>query len=97
MLYKLTKERSWRPDAQKNFYRQGSSSNDGMSSTGTGTWADGVAKKVAEHVESEMDGTEEHREKEKVLNGNVLMVDQLWLWVINSREYKSGTKYENVY
>lgn len=72
MLYKLTKERGW-PASQYDSFAQSSSAK----SASTGRSA-----RVREMVK-EMDLDEE---PDRVLNGNVLMVDQLWLWAINSGE-----------
>ncbi|KAK2616940.1 hypothetical protein QQS21_000029 [Conoideocrella luteorostrata] len=80
MLYKLTKERTPPPDQKGAFlYKQGSSniaiseSGSSQRSSGGSSWRERILGRNGD------DG-----EEEKVLNGNVLMVDQLWLWVIQS-------------
>ena len=80
MLYKLTKERSCRyGEHHRDLYAH--SLNSRAASYGShGSWKDKLAdlEKIQEHDESEDD--------DGVRNGNVLMVDQLWLWVIHSRK-----------
>ncbi|KAH6893004.1 hypothetical protein B0T10DRAFT_481246 [Thelonectria olida] len=71
MLYKLTKERSPVPGENATWDRQRS-----MSSSGTGSSSE--KSKSTKSDDSEDDA------EENVLNGNVLMVDQLWLWAIDS-------------
>lgn len=77
MLYKLTKERVYFPGQQRDLNTQGSSSRPG--SDGGGSWRERVGGQVGSDTEGD-------ELKEDVLNGNVLMVDQLWLWVLNSGE-----------
>ncbi|RFU78220.1 ankyrin repeat [Trichoderma arundinaceum] len=90
MLYKLTKERYYDVAEYRGLYSQtssglasgesssksgnGSGSGSG-SGSGTGSWREKLNKQNG-------DG-EEEAEKD-VLNGNVLMVDQLWLWTIST-------------
>lgn len=81
MLYKLTKERPCNTGGQANFYGQGSSSRSAPDSRG-GSKPASVAS-----------GKEQDNEPDKdmdILNGNVLMVDQLWMWVLGSRELPSS-------
>lgn len=80
MLYKLTKERGQLPGEQTWLDRQGSSS-----SAETG----GSSSKKSKTGNVDGDQDSEDEEKDDVLNGNVLMVDQLWLWAIDSRELQS--------
>lgn len=79
MLYKLTKERVCFPDQQRDLGTQGSSS---RSTDGAGSWRERIAGVVGGDLD------DEDIEKD-VLNGNVLMVDQLWLWVLNSGKLTS--------
>ncbi|QPC72086.1 hypothetical protein HYE68_002838 [Fusarium pseudograminearum] len=73
MLYKLTKERSFAPGLGPGFHGQMSNSSDGSSGSGS-----------RRSKTSSQDGDNEDIPEESILNGNVLMVDQLWLWVIDS-------------
>lgn len=75
MLYKLTKERGQLPGEQTWLDRQGSSSS---AETGESS----SKKSKTGNVDGDQDSEDE--EKDDVLNGNVLMVDQLWMWVIDS-------------
>lgn len=77
MLYKLTKERGQLPGEQTWLDRQGSSSS---AETGESS----SKKSKTGNVDGDQDSEDE--EKDDVLNGNVLMVDQLWMWVIDSRK-----------
>lgn len=79
MLYKLTKERTCVPNPQIGMYGQGSSSSSGTGESG------GTGSRRSKHESDKSDNSEDE-EQEEVLNGNVLMVDQLWLWAIDSRE-----------
>ncbi|KAH7318142.1 hypothetical protein B0I35DRAFT_235851 [Stachybotrys elegans] len=85
MLYKLTKQRSCRASHHGGLFSEGSTgraaSDGGGSGTGSGTgsWRD----RFMGHDSSEAHA-EEEEEEDRLLDGNVLMVDQLWLWVINS-------------
>ncbi|KAH7165649.1 hypothetical protein EDB81DRAFT_779970 [Dactylonectria macrodidyma] len=76
MLYKLTKERGRMMGEQAWLDRHGSSS-----SAETG----GSASKRSKTSQTDGDQSPEEGDAEDdVLNGNVLMVDQLWLWAIDS-------------
>ncbi|CAM1507855.1 Fc.00g047030.m01.CDS01 [Cosmosporella sp. VM-42] len=72
MLYKLTKERPSLPGEKTGLRREWSSSGAGM---------DGSSRS---HRSQGSQSSDEEEEEEGVLNGNVLMVDQLWLWAIDS-------------
>ncbi|KAF9771549.1 hypothetical protein IL306_010812 [Fusarium sp. DS 682] len=74
MLYKLTKERTCAPGLGPGLHEQISNSSSGSSGSGS-----------RRSKTSSQDGNEEDSE-DAILNGNVLMVDQLWLWVIDSRK-----------
>ena len=86
MLYKLTKERACERDSQSNLflYSQGSgteemsqeSTGPSQHSSGGSTWRERLMGKDINDAEDQ-----------NVANGNVLMVDQLWLWVIQSRTF----------
>ncbi|PNY28985.1 Uncharacterized protein TCAP_01099 [Tolypocladium capitatum] len=85
MLYKLTKERGcFLSEQGRDMYSQGSSTNTGsqkdgrVSSSASLSWRQRLMGRIGG------DDSEDTPEEETVLNGNVLMVDQLWLWVINS-------------
>lgn len=75
MLYKLTKERALVPGLEPALYGQ-------MSDSSAGT--EGSESRRSK-TGSQYGGHEDEREDD-VLNGNVLMVDQLWLWAIDTRE-----------
>ncbi|KAI5461706.1 hypothetical protein BGZ63DRAFT_487646 [Mariannaea sp. PMI_226] len=75
MLYKLTKERSPMPGEHVSWGRLGS-----MSSSSTG--ASSSAK--SEISKEDDDQCTEEEPEDDVRNGNVLMVDQLWLWAIDA-------------
>lgn len=82
MLYKLTKERFAVADEKGVFTFRQDSSNGATSGSGrsepsssTNSWRERVFAG---------DGND-NGDVNGVLNGNVLMVDQLWLWVIQSR------------
>jgi hypothetical protein len=78
MLYKLTKDRMYLPGQQRDLYSQWSSNRTSSDRSGGSSWRAQLPRPA----------TDEDAEKppeEKVLNGNVLMVDQLWLWVIDQR------------
>ena len=81
MLYKLTKERGFLHGQSDGLKSQWSSSRDGSSRNGSsgnnGKWKDRLT-----WLQQNEDGNE--MSEEDVLNGNVLMVDQLWLWTINT-------------
>lgn len=70
MLYKLTKERTCLPGLGPGLQGQVSDSSAGS----------GSRKSKA----SSQDGENEEDPEDVILNGNVLMVDQLWLWAIDS-------------
>ncbi|KND92008.1 hypothetical protein TOPH_03316 [Tolypocladium ophioglossoides CBS 100239] len=89
MLYKLTKERGCcMVEQERDMYGHGSS-------TGAGSQKDGRVSSSASLGWRERlmgrgggdDPDDDMPEEEMVLNGNVLMVDQLWIWVINSRGF----------
>ncbi|KAK5993889.1 Protein SERAC1-like protein [Cladobotryum mycophilum] len=83
MLYKLTKERDCGVDEHRGLHSHDSSSKSGsdgsttenQSGSGTGSWRERLNRR---------DENEEDAPQAEVLNGNVLMVDQLWLWAISS-------------
>lgn len=77
MLYKLTKERPCAPETKTDFYGQGSSSRFASDSDRSSKAASTKTPK------SEIEAKAEDKE---ILNGNVLMVDQLWFWVLSSRK-----------
>lgn len=83
MLYKLTKERSCDHEEHRGMYAHSSNSRAGSYGSG-GSWREKERMAGLDRLAEEEGGEEE--DDEGVLNGNVLMVDQLWLWVINSRE-----------
>jgi hypothetical protein len=74
MLYKLTKERKFAPGLGPGLHGQMSNSSSGSSGSGS-----------RRSKTSSQDGDNEEDSEEAILNGNVLMVDQLWLWAIDSR------------
>lgn len=76
MLYKLTKDRGCKFGDGHDIYAHSSNSRDGSYGSG-GSWKERMAREA---------DLEEIIEDDGVLNGNVLMVDQMWLWVIQSRE-----------
>jgi hypothetical protein len=79
MLYKLTKERGCRyGEHQSAMYPQSLDSRT-VSYGSHGSWRDALNGLEAVHDD------EEEEEDDGVRNGNVLMVDQMWLWVIHSR------------
>ncbi|KAM0549811.1 hypothetical protein ACHAPJ_009250 [Fusarium lateritium] len=73
MLYKLTKERSLLPGLGPGLHGQMSNSSSGSSGSGS-----------RRSKTSSQDGDNEDDPEDAILNGNVLMVDQLWLWAIDS-------------
>lgn len=86
MLYKLTKERPCGPDqdGRTGVYAQWSTTGSGGSSekdAGQSSAASGWRERLTGRGQADNDA-----EEDSLLNGNVLMVDQLWLWVIHSRE-----------
>lgn len=78
MLYKLTKERRCTPEQAAELRTQQSSGGQGSTKANSTSWR--------ERWNWREWFQEEPAVEEDVLNGNVLMVDQLWIWVINSRE-----------
>lgn len=81
MLYKLTKERGFLHGFSDGLKSQWSSSRDGSSRNGS-TGNNGKWKDRLTWLQQNVEGNE--MSEEDVLNGNVLMVDQLWLWTINT-------------
>ncbi|KAL3959232.1 hypothetical protein ACCO45_007394 [Purpureocillium lilacinum] len=84
MLYKLTKERPCGPDqdGRTGVYAQWSTTGSGGSSekdAGQSSAASGWRERLTGRGQADNDA-----EEDSLLNGNVLMVDQLWLWVIHS-------------
>ncbi|KFA47890.1 hypothetical protein S40293_05188 [Stachybotrys chartarum IBT 40293] len=85
MLYKLTKQRNARFGQHRGLFSEGSSSraaSDGGGSgtgSGTGSWRDRIMR--PDHADAAAD---DEVEEDRVLDGNVLVVDQLWLWTINT-------------
>ncbi|KAG9498503.1 hypothetical protein J7337_009310 [Fusarium musae] len=73
MLYKLTKERTFAPGLGPGLHGQMSNSSSGSSGSGS-----------RRSKTSSQDGEDEDGCEDSILNGNVLMVDQLWLWAIDS-------------
>lgn len=82
MLYKLTKERTPGPDPKGLLLSKQGSSNVAFSESGGSERSSGSSWRERILGRDGSDG-----EEDRVLNGNVLMVDQLWLWVIQSRKY----------
>lgn len=82
MLYKLTKERFGLHGHHQQLHSQGSSTRDGSNRSGN-EGGNGGWKERLTRFRGQSDG---QTGEEDVLNGNVLMVDQLWLWIINTRE-----------
>lgn len=79
MLYKLTKERTPAPDAKGFALNKQGSSNAAISESGRSERSSGSSWR------ERLLRRDVNDEEDRVLNGNVLMVDQLWLWVIQSR------------
>lgn len=80
MLYKLTKERGCRYGEHHNdMYAHSLNSRSGSYGSHN-SWKDGLSG-----LENVNDG-EEPDDDDGLRNGNVLMVDQMWLWVIHSRK-----------
>lgn len=95
MLYKLTKERYRDPSEYQGLFNQstsdvgsGGSSNKSGSGSGSGSGARSGASHASwrEKLTKEAEENGEEETEKDVLNGNVLMVDQLWLWTISTRE-----------
>lgn len=81
MLYKLTKERTPAIDPKGFVLSKQGSSNVAASESG------GSERSSGSSWRERLLGRDPGDEEDRVLNGNVLMVDQLWLWVIQSREF----------
>lgn len=95
MLYKLTKERYYDVAEYRGLYSETSGSNVGSgessnkSGSGSGGSGSGSGSQTASWREKLNKQAEENGEEETekdVLNGNVLMIDQLWVWTISTRE-----------
>ncbi|KAH8126547.1 hypothetical protein LI328DRAFT_145787 [Trichoderma asperelloides] len=95
MLYKLTKERYYDVAEYRGLYNQtsgsgsasGESSNKSGNGSGTGSGNVGGSRTGSwrEKLNKQNGGENGDEEAEKdVLNGNVLMVDQLWIWTIST-------------
>jgi hypothetical protein len=85
MLYKLTKERdNCGHEGGHGIYAH--SENSRMGSYGSGSNGGSAWRERRERMAGleRLDGEESKEEGDGVLNGNVLMVDQLWLWVTNT-------------
>ncbi|EFY94783.2 ankyrin repeat protein [Metarhizium robertsii ARSEF 23] len=78
MLYKLTKERTPAPDAKGFALNKQGSSNAAISESGRSERSSGSSWR------ERLLRRDVNDDEDRVLNGNVLMVDQLWLWVIQS-------------
>ncbi|OAA37606.1 ankyrin repeat protein [Beauveria brongniartii RCEF 3172] len=81
MLYKLTKERVGLNGLQQQLQSQGSSTRDGSNRSGNESGNTGWKERLTRLRGQNQDQGGD----EDVLNGNVLMVDQLWLWVIDTQ------------
>lgn len=80
MLYKLTKQReSHHGDSSRDMYAHSSTSRAGSYGSG-GSWREKMTGLGGIQDDTNIP------EEDKVLNGNVLMVDQMWLWVIQPRK-----------
>ncbi|KAL7922542.1 hypothetical protein ACQKWADRAFT_292741 [Trichoderma austrokoningii] len=91
MLYKLTKERYHDVAEYRGLYSQtsgsGSASGESSNKSGSGNAGGGGSRTGSwrERLNKQNDGENGEDEAEKdVLNGNVLMVDQLWIWTIST-------------
>ncbi|KAL6879162.1 hypothetical protein J3F83DRAFT_758857 [Trichoderma novae-zelandiae] len=95
MLYKLTKERYRDPAEYQGLFNQstsdvgsGGSSNKSGSGSGSGSGSrskgGGSHASWREKLTKEADENGEDETEKDVLNGNVLMVDQLWLWTLST-------------
>ncbi|KAK9439998.1 ankyrin repeat protein [Metarhizium brunneum] len=78
MLYKLTKERTPAPDTKGLALNKQGSSNAAISESGRSERSSGSSWR------ERLFRRDVNDDEDRVLNGNVLMVDQLWLWVIQS-------------
>jgi hypothetical protein len=81
MLYKMTKQRSYHPKDNLYDYDAEKKANAGEKTQGDGeeNLADGDNDEDSDESES---GSEEESD-EDILDGNVLMVDQVWLWIVD--------------
>ncbi|KHN94939.1 ankyrin repeat protein [Metarhizium album ARSEF 1941] len=87
MLYKLTKERAPAPDGKGGaLNKQGSSNAAASESGGSGQTqpTSGSGSSWRERLLGPDADDDDDDDDDRVLNGNVLMVDQLWLWVMQS-------------
>lgn len=91
MLYKLTKERTCLPGSKAGLRGQWSSTSAGSGGSGSHGSHGSSSRKSRSWREDKSDSSDDD-EPDNVLNGNVLMVDQLWLWAIDSR--KSFSQFE---
>lgn len=82
MLYKLTKERFGPNVHQQQLQSQGSSTRDGSNRSGNAGGTVGWKERL---MRLRGDDEDDQVSEQEVLNGNVLMVDQLWLWIIDTR------------
>ncbi|KAG8408610.1 hypothetical protein J3458_019634 [Metarhizium acridum] len=78
MLYKLTKERTPAPDTKGFALSKQGSSNAAISESG------GSERSSGSSWRERLLRRDMNDDEDRVLNGNVLMVDQLWLWVMQS-------------
>ncbi|KAG8408609.1 hypothetical protein J3458_019634 [Metarhizium acridum] len=81
MLYKLTKERTPAPDTKGFALSKQGSSNAAISESG------GSERSSGSSWRERLLRRDMNDDEDRVLNGNVLMVDQLWLWVMQSRRH----------
>ncbi|EHK25927.1 uncharacterized protein TRIVIDRAFT_112183, partial [Trichoderma virens Gv29-8] len=92
MLYKLTKERYYDVAEYRGLYNQtsgsdlrsGDSSNKSGNGSGSGSGSGSRTSSWRERLSKEAEENGEEETEKDVLNGNVLMVDQLWLWTIST-------------
>lgn len=82
MLYKLTKERTCLPGTKAGLRGQWSSTSAGTGGSGS----HGSSSRKSRSWREDKSDSSDDEEADNVLNGNVLMVDQLWLWAIDSRK-----------
>ena len=85
MLYKLTKDRMYLSGHQRDLYSHWSSSQAGWDKIDGGSWRQPVLDRDNDADDDDCDDDDDRKPEDKVLNGNVLMVDQMWLWALNSR------------
>lgn len=88
MLYKLTKQRIVDPlKRKKDMYHTGE---DSTSAVSPGSRFITSANKLTKTDDNNVAEDTETDVEDDILNGNVLMVDQLWLWAVdNSKCYVS--------